>query len=126
MQAAYSSNKNPDSYNSSQSEYYYTIDVRNLEEAQDLLQIVALKEEVHWTMKANGAFDKIKQELVSSTVLDWRMKFMVSVLLQKHGTKLRPVDLNSKKLDMVWYISPTLCTSSLCSRMAVEVSAEII
>lgn len=46
-------------------------DLRNLEEAQDLLQIVALKEEVQWTMKVNGAFDKIKQELVSSTVFSF-------------------------------------------------------
>nr|XP_049612462.1 uncharacterized protein LOC125989971 [Syngnathus scovelli] len=114
------------------------------EKTQPLLDIVhgvpmTMTEKIMWTPAADDAFVVLKQALIETTTLilpdynktfvqtaDCRNGFMTSVLLQSHGSKLRPIAFYSKKLDPVALSLPD-CVQAVCAAaLAVRQSADVV
>lgn len=108
---------------------------------QDLIYTtpMAAQDKITWTETALEAFCKLKQALVSTTVLaipDYRKPFtqtvnckngfMTSVWLQKHGSKQKPVAFYSSQLDPVARATPPCVQAVLAAAMAVERSADVV
>lgn len=98
-----------------------------------------MSEKLNWTMTAENSFIQIKTVLAATTVLalpdytkpfvqtcDSREGFMTSVLMQKHGTKLRPVAYYSTQLDPVARATPCCVQTVIAAAMAVKASAEVV
>lgn len=107
---------------------------------QDLIKnSLTLSDKVEWTQTAEKAFTDIKQQLVGSQVLslpnysktfiqtvDCKNGHMTSVLLQKHGSKLKPVAYYSQKLDAVTTALPVCIQAVVACSIAVQMSAHIV
>lgn len=108
---------------------------------QDLIytEPMAMRDHIKWTPEAEEAFIHLKRALTTTTVLahpdynkpfiqtcDSRNGFMTSVLLQKHGSKLRPVAYYSSQLDPVARATPPCVQAVVAAAMAVQASAEVV
>ncbi|XP_013856418.1 uncharacterized protein LOC106512310 [Austrofundulus limnaeus] len=100
---------------------------------------MAMTDKVSWTQEGEQAFIQLKQLLTQSTTLllpdykkqfvqmvDCKEGFMVSVLLQLHGDRLKPLAFYSKRLDPVARALPP-CVQAVCAAaVAVEASADVV
>ncbi|XP_061127238.1 uncharacterized protein LOC133147271 [Syngnathus typhle] len=100
---------------------------------------ISMSAHLKWTPEAEDAFVLIKQALVSSSTLalpnydkvfvqtvDCKGHYMTSVLLQSHGSKLRPIAFYSSKLDSVACALPPCVRAVVAASMAVESSAGVV
>ena len=114
------------------------------ETTQPLLNLIytedlPLTAKLTWNDTAEEAFVETKQKIASSSAIgfpnydkpfiqtvDCKNGFMTSVLLQQHGSQLRPVAYYSKRLDSVAQALPH-CVQSVCAAaMAIQASAEVV
>ena len=99
----------------------------------------AMSDPITWTEETEKVFCNLKQILAGTTVLtlpnykkpfiqtvDCKGDFMTSVLLQKHGDKLRPITYYSGKLDAVARATPHCVKAVIAASMAVQASAEVV
>ena len=100
---------------------------------------MAAHDSLHWTPEAEDAFIRIKQLLVSSSMLglpdysetffqtvDCRNGFMTSVLTQMYGEKAHPVAFYSSKLDPVARALPPCVQAVVAASLAVQASASVV
>lgn len=91
-----------------------------------------------WTTETEMAFCNLKQTLAGTSVLalpnyekpfvrtaDCKATIVTSVLLQKHGDKLRQVAYYSSKLDHVARAAPHGVKAVMAASIAVGASAEV-
>ena len=102
-------------------------------------QPMAAQDKITWTQEANVAFVRLKQVLVSSSVLafpdytklfvqtcDARNGFMTSVLTQPFGGKQRPIAYYSSKLDNITKAMPPCLQAVQAAALSVQSSASIV